>query len=382
MTGVAITGWALRTPLGDTPDVVLARLLGGEHGATGERGGLLAPVRSEPGKSRHRRFLPRMALLGMDVALEAAAHSGLGGGDGDRVGVFAGVGGLHGYWAETRPALAGQDNGGGTWQRGFRLLHPFWLLRRLSNNAHALFAAEIEAHGEGMTFGGRNAGGQALVCAQHALEEGAVDVAVVMAYDSLCEPESAPELAMRGMTTSARVSDLRGPYDDGAGGFVPGEAAAAVVLELPGRAGERGLGRIEASVAADGDRAEPAAATVGRVAGRISRGEAIVDGVGLANPAFDRAEREAVGAVLGPRAWLLSTSASLGQVGAPTAILQAIVLTEILRCGTVPPIAALKRPSPGPLDPGLHPRATSDRAVLGVSASPPGLACAVRVELP
>ena len=61
---------------------------------------------------------------------------------GPRVGLFAAVGGLRVGWSETLPAFEHQSpDGADAWERGLRLLHPFWLLQHLSNNAHALASA-------------------------------------------------------------------------------------------------------------------------------------------------------------------------------------------------------------------------------------------------
>ena len=88
------------------------------------------------------------------------------------------------------PALSRQSpDGAGAWQRGFQLLHPFWMLQNLSNNAQALAAQALGARGDGLTLGGANAGAQALAAAARALAAGAIDAAVVVGYDTLLEPE-------------------------------------------------------------------------------------------------------------------------------------------------------------------------------------------------
>ena len=78
--------------------------------------------------------------------------------------------------------------------------------------------------GGGATFGGANAGAQALSAAALDLADGAIDVALVVAYDSLIEPETLVEMASRGAVTSASGAALAAPYDGAACGFVPGEA--------------------------------------------------------------------------------------------------------------------------------------------------------------
>src|SRR5205085_875983 len=124
-----------------------------------------------------------------------AAANGAALGDRDRIGLFAGVGGLRAHWDDMLAALEHQrDDGAGAWERGLRDVHPYWMLRHLSNNVHALAAMELELRGEGATFGGATGGAQALAAASRALHAGAIDAALVVAYDSLLEPETLVEL--------------------------------------------------------------------------------------------------------------------------------------------------------------------------------------------
>jgi 3-oxoacyl-(acyl-carrier-protein) synthase len=231
----AIVGRAWRTPLGSTIDTAMARLHAGERAAmTDPRGAYacttIAPIRDEPARSRNSRFLRRMGLFGLEVAIEALAASGVAGGA--RTGLFSGVGGLRAHWDDMIAGFANQrDDGERMWERGLCNVHPYWMLRHLSNNVHALASAELDLRGEGATFGGANGGAQALASAIRALHDGAIDAAVVVAYDSLLEPETLVELAARGGgATLASLDGLVAPYTPGANGFVPGEAAAALVL--------------------------------------------------------------------------------------------------------------------------------------------------------
>ena len=157
---VAVTGWGWRTPLGASVGEAVSRLLAGERAArpsarfdtSSYRCSLGADVPGEPAPSRHHRFVRRMGLWGMEAAREAFAASGRSAGD--RLGLFTGVGGLRAHWDEVMPALERQEpDARDAWARGFRLLHPFWMLRYLSNNAHALLG------GGGCHLRGRDRGG-------------------------------------------------------------------------------------------------------------------------------------------------------------------------------------------------------------------------------
>src|SRR5205807_67807 len=79
------------------------------------------PGRGEaPAKSKHARFLRRMALFGHEVALEAWKKSGLQL-PAERIGVFCGYGGLRAHWNEMMPALQHQrDDLSQTWERGLK----------------------------------------------------------------------------------------------------------------------------------------------------------------------------------------------------------------------------------------------------------------------
>jgi 3-oxoacyl-(acyl-carrier-protein) synthase len=201
MTSVTMLARAWRTPLGDTIDAVMARVLASERAAS------TAPIPHPPGRSRHHRFLRRIGMFGLESAIEAQSASGLGGGA--RVGLFSGVGGLRAHWDDLLAAFEHQrDDGERMWERGIKDVHPFWMLRHLSNNVHALASAELGLRGEGATFGGGNGGAQALAAASRALRDGALEAALVVAYDSLLEPETLVELAARGTPSS----------------FVPGES--------------------------------------------------------------------------------------------------------------------------------------------------------------
>jgi malonyl-ACP decarboxylase len=376
----AVTGWAWRTPLGSSVERVRDRLLAGERAAAGVAGGGLASaIREAPRDPRHRRFLPRLGLLSVEAAVEAFALAGAA--PGERLALFSGCGGLRVAWDETLPALERQaDDGADAWARGLRGLHPFWLLRHLSNAAQAIAAAELGATGEGGTFGGAGAGAQALAAAIRTLEAGAADAAVVMAHDALLDPEATIEL--RGRGALAAGAEDAGPYDEAAAGVVPGEAAAALVLEPAARAGARALALVDAAAVADGEEWEPAASTLARALARVARGERIVDGAARARPALDAEERRALAEVLGGEGILLGLASATGALGAATPLVQVVALAALLRAGRLPPVAGLRRAAPGPLRPLSAAEPTRERAALALSSGAPGVAAAVRVEVP
>lgn len=296
---------AWRTALGANVPEVLARVHAGDRAAISDTRGYacttIAPIPGEPARSRNSRFLRRMGLYGLEAATEALGASGIG--SGSRIGLFSGVGGLRAHWDDMIAAFAEQrEDGERMWERGLQSVHPYWMLRHLSNNVHALASAELDLRGEGATFGGGNGGAQAMASAIRALNAGAIDGALVVAYDSLLEPETLVELGARNWQAQ---------------GLVPGEAAAAIVL-----------------VRDDGSRVDARhVVSVRDAAGR--------DALARCSAAIGDGDRDAYVAIAN----------ALGQLGAATALVQAIALAEV------------RLPS-----------------AIGLHSSAPELASAVRVE--
>jgi 3-oxoacyl-[acyl-carrier-protein] synthase II len=161
-----------------------------------------------PASCIHDRILRPLGVHAYQVALEAfSQYPNI---TGTRLGIFVGMGGLRAQWRELLPVLQSQQaDFADSWQHGLKQLHPFWMLQHLSNNVHALLAKDLNARGEGFTFGGANAGAQAIEAACAALAAKSIDAALVVAYDSMIEPEVLVQ------------------WD---GDSVPSEAAAAMML--------------------------------------------------------------------------------------------------------------------------------------------------------
>ncbi len=390
--GAPLLGHAWRTPLGATVDGVLRRLLAGERAArTDDRFppgayacGLAAPIDVAPVASPHRRFLDSLGLHAAAAAREATAMAEARAGRvaPERLGLFCAVGGLRVRWEELMPALAGQaPDGARAWDRGLRRIHPFWMLQHLSNNAHALISIDVRALGEGATFSGAAAGVEAIVAAGRALADGAVDRALVVAYDSLLAPEILVELAARGAASRETLERLRAPYDPRASGVVPGEAAAALVL---GNQEAAALAWIAAATGADGSEGEPGGESIGAIARRLTEAYGpveVVDGAARAVPAEDAVEREVVAGVVGEHVPLVASGAAMGATGAAGAVVRAIALAEMLRAGVLAPIAGLERAAEGGLRPVVRTAGSRARAGVGMVTGAPGLVGVVRVEV-
>lgn len=390
---MAVTGFSLRTPLGEDVATIGERIYNGERVITPNPRfdartypcSLAAAIAVDPKPSKHRRFVKRMGLFGIEVGTEALAQSQTPV-RGTRLGLFCGYGGLRAHWDDLMPVLEKQDGSleaRESWARGFSLLHPFWMLFHLSNNAHALLSIQLGATGDGTTSAGSNAGAQALRAAAAALESDSIDAALVFAYDTLVEPETILSLGASGAATNCpEASAVPGPYSVGACGFVPSEAAAALVLEKPDQARGRTIALLSATTTADGNAGFSEPSTLAHALAAISEGDSLVDGSGLAHRHYDDGERDVIAKHLGDSTRLISTTASLGQMGAATSLVQAILLQHYLLHKKLPPIAGLSEPAPGPLRPLIHAETSEFRSAVALSCGLPGLVGAIRVERP
>jgi 3-oxoacyl-(acyl-carrier-protein) synthase len=383
---------AWRTPVGSGINEVWNRLCAGERAATSEhrissktyRCRLGAQLPQKPGTSPHSRFLKSIGISALESANEAFKPLMQTGFDKDRVGLFFSYGGLRADWDEMRNSLIEQKSDGtGCWSQGLAGLHPFWILKHLSNNAHAITARELGICGEGMTLGGLNAGAQALATAINALRIGAVDQALVVSHDSLLEPEILVALGeKRLLSPDAHPGDLCSPYSILSSGFVPGEATAAVLLERENDVKTSALAKIEAIDISDGKAVLPTGETLKAGLRRMGRKADLIDGAGIANAEWDLEEREILAEYAGPDTALTCTLSAMGQLGASSSLVQLIALIQALRSGTVHPVAGLSTPTKGPLSPIVQAfQHTHLRSGIAVSAGFPGLLGIVHVEI-
>lgn len=276
---IALTGAAVQTPLGDLAATIAAIAAGRAAGDRDPATGLVvARLMTRPADTRQARLVGALPALALDVARAAAREVP----PGPRTGVFVATGGLRAQWDELAPAMAGQvADGTAAWARGLSRMHPLWMLRYLSNAAHAIIAAELGAIGDGATLAGPASAASALVAAAAAFDAGTIDHALVVALDDVCADEVAVELAARRP------------------GVIPGAGVAAVAL---GRA--TGGVQLAAVDGVDPEHAEPSSAAVAEVRGRL--------------PGADRD---------------VAFSSATGWLGAAGLLVDAIVAAELLRTG-------------------------------------------------
>ena len=279
---MAVMAAAMETPLGDCAATIAAIAEGRRAGARDAATDLVvARLACEPPGTRHARLVGALPVLALEIARAAARAVPRG----PRTGAFVATGGLRAQWEALAPAMAEQAaDGANAWARGLSRMHPLWMLRYLSNAAHAIIAAELGAVGDGATFAGPASAASALVAASAAFDSGAIDHAIVVALDDVTADEVALEL-------HARHPDV-----------VPGTAVAAIALaRTPGGV------QLAAVDGVDPEHAEPSPAAIAGVRARLPR-----------------AERD------------VAFSAATGWLGAAGLLVDAIVAAELMRAGWPP----------------------------------------------
>ncbi|OYV54416.1 MAG: 3-oxoacyl-ACP synthase [Legionella sp. 21-45-4] len=122
-------------------------------------------------------------------------------------------------------------------ERLFSEVHPMWLLRILPNNVLAYTGITYGFKGENHNIVNHVAGGlQAILEAVHAIQSGAAQRAVVVAYDTGIEPQALFYYQQLGVLSAKHLS----PFDIKHDGTLLAEGAAALVLESEASARARG----------------------------------------------------------------------------------------------------------------------------------------------
>jgi 3-oxoacyl-[acyl-carrier-protein] synthase II len=372
---VVITGLGAISPLGLTVDEMWRGLLAGRSGigaitrfAAGDlRSTIAGEVRNfEPSNYVERKEARRLDLYiqyALAAAKEAMANAGLDANpaDPERIGVIFGS------------ALGGIQTTGENQtiaeQRGLRKVSPFFVSNMLVDSASGRIAIEYNAQGINHAPISACATGTA-ACgeAYEILRRGDADVIIAGGSDAAITP-----LAMAGFDNAGALSQRNDqptaasrPFDRQRDGFVMAEGAGALILESEAHARARGAA-IYAEVVGYGSSADahhmiaPHEQCRGAIAAmmmalRKAAANSLtpdqidyINAHGTSTRRNDAGETFAIKQVFGEHAYALavsSTKSMLGHMLGAAGAVEAIICTQTIRHGIIPPTINLHTPDP------------------------------------
>ena len=290
----------------------------------------------------------------------------------ERTAVHTGCGGVaYHYQYDFLPTLAA--SGGEPRAFGEQLsstVNPTWLLQALPNNVLCYLGIAYGFKGPNSCITNHSVSGMmAIIEAFQSLRAGEAQRAVAVGHDSPIEPETILNLYRLGLITT----ELIRPFDNSRSGCLLGEGAAALMLETPDAARNRGattIGMIlgggvtsEAagvlSIRDDGD-GESRAIELALDDAGISPGEVgfiVAHGNGTVNS--DRSEAAAITRVFGSDPPPVTAFKwAFGHTMAAAGALDTVIALSCLRAGYAPGIATLRE-----IDPRCRPLKLSSRGL-------------------
>lgn len=312
------------------------------------------------------KVISRQDALGLNAAEQALQHSDLAAHrDGladattfnDRTGVF--VGSPATKYRQQHDFLPVLVRSGADMREfgvaAMETVHPMWLLRTLPNNvlAYVGIGGGFKGANENVTAHGIS-GVQAMGEACRYIRDGAIDRAVVVAYDSVSEREALLYYGAMGLLGST----IPAPFDRDRAGTVLGEGAGALVIERLETARERGAtiyGEVLGSavtaeaggilaVRSDGDGVTRALRAALADAGVVPEAVGMIVAHANGTVASDASEARAIAEVFGAEAVpVTGFKWSLGHTVAASGAVEAILALFALRERRVPGIATLRR---------------------------------------
>lgn len=390
LTGkVVITGMGLVTSLGgnvaENLEGMLAQRTGiahcpqsGETGVTpylGRIGTVPLPGNIPARLSSQMRFLNRGSLLGLAAAAEAVAtsHHDFSGVPPERRSLFIASGDLTRVGYDfIYPAMA--DATGCRWEKAdFEALNkatmskvnPFFLLESISNNLFSFLSAFFEFMGPNTSIASLSpCGGQAMELAWRTIRHGEADVALAVGCGNWISEVPLYEMEALGILSRCRDGEKSyRPFDRGRDGFIPGEGAAAILMETFESAETRGA-EILGVVHGFGNAIEPPPGRGLAVPLEATR-QSILDALdeagcraedlgflcphGSGTPKGDRSELRSVVAAFGEDAGdipLCALKPYTGHMAAASDIAEVILSNEAARAGIIPGILNFVEPDP------------------------------------
>ena len=378
MSAVLVTGIGMLSPLGADRKASFEGALMARSGvrrapdalSAGLTNLLMAPVAAEPETLLDAQYagMDRAAKLAMVAAQEAMADAGIAEhpADGDRFGVYAGIGfgGAHtldAMFARYYTALYVNQKPA----KNAAVVHPLSVPRMMANASMAAVSMRYGLRGMGNTYSvacasSAIAAGEAM----RAIHHGYLDAAVVIGTEAMLTPGSM--VAWNALRVMARVRDDNPaascrPFDLQRSGFVLGEGAAALVLESRARAERRGaVAHAELAgygcssdahhLTAPSPEGQAVAMRLALAGAQLAPGQIqYLNAHGTATDAGDVIESQAILDVFGAAAGQLAVSSTKAvhghMIGAGGAMELALAILA-MQSGSMPPTAHLEEPDP------------------------------------
>jgi len=353
---VAVTGYSVLTPLGDSVAALVAALRSGRSSVAADAdfetactSRLLDFDPTRYAKVRGMRVYPRATQLEICAVALALADAGFAEGAIDPLQLGAVTASSFSH-LET---LIEYDRGLTT--VGMQRTNPTLMPLALPSAPGAATALSITAKAFAITLNdGGAAGLAALGLGARLVAEGRARVCVVAGAATICRELVSSAARAKLLTPAAPLRVL----DEASCGTAFGEAAAALVLERPADAAARGrapLGFLRGQASTFAPSQDELATALARACQRALRQGKVAPEVlalvscgasGIANS--DRAHAIALQRALGDAAERPAVTAikgNLGEVLDPSGLLQCITALHALRERVAPPIAALERPA-------------------------------------
>lgn len=380
---IVVTGVGMITPLGRGVKPNWRRLLAGRCGLArppehalgeglwlcGRVGEVPLPEKLPQALRKECKFLNRGAYLGLAAAWEAMVQAGLNPGErGGRKTGLCTASGDHGHadFAFLQACLermgTGEAGSPVPRRRNQELLGgtpPFFLLQSMHNNLSSLLAAFLGITGWNAALADLSpSGALALDLACRALRRGPEQAAVVVGYASWVSPLLLHELRRLGLLSACRAGSRScRPLERDRDGLIPGEGAAALVLEPLSRARQR-QGPVLGTILASGHAATQAPAGSAAAAIQAALDEAgsdprelgFVIAHGDATPEGDAAELEALrafSATLRRRLPICALKGYTGHLGAASDLGEIVFGLLAARKGMIPGTLHFERGEPG-----------------------------------
>lgn len=366
---VVITGMGLITPVGLNVADSWAAILAGQSGLgdytlfdRGEHvsGGMCEVKDFDPEDflgRRDARRRDRYQQLATVAAKEAMDQSGLQITDEnrERIGIYfgTGVGGILTLLEQEHTLL----------EKGLRRLSPFGITMIMPNGAAGMLAIDYGIHGPSTTIATACASGtDAIGQAFRAIRRGELDAVLSGGSESIMTSVAIGGFERAG-ATSTKSSNTPQPFDKNRDGLIPGEGAAALVVESLEHARARGatvLGEIIGYGQTTDAFHITAPAEGGDGAARAIR-QALADGDlrpedidyinahGTATPLNDLSETQAIKRALGDHAYnvaVSSTKSMTGHIMGATGAIETVFCALAIRDQILPPTINYETPDP------------------------------------